>query len=62
MTLIASTPSESCKPSLFARFKAWLATRPTRRQRQTTVDLRSASDALQRDIGLELLTFTERRW
>jgi hypothetical protein len=62
MTLIASSHAQPCKPTLFARAKAWLAARPTRRQRQTTVDLRFASENLQRDLGIDRLTFTERRW
>ncbi|WP_299751061.1 hypothetical protein [Devosia sp.] len=60
--MIATSHAQPCKPALFARVRAWLGARPTRRQRQTTVDLRFASDKLQRDIGVDRLTFTERRW
>ena len=62
MTLIASSHAQPCKPTVLARIGAWLAARPTRRQRQTTVDLRFASENLQRDLGIDRLTFTERRW
>jgi hypothetical protein len=62
MTLLASSYSQHRKPALFGRIKAWFAGRPTRTQRRTTIDLRSAPQNLQRDIGLDRLSFTERRW
>ena len=62
MTLIASSHAEKYKPTVFARIGAWLDARPTRRQRRATVDLRFASENLQRDLGIDRLTLTERRW
>ena len=62
MTLLASSYAQPRKPALFGRIKAWFASRPTGAQRRTTIDLRSAPQSLQRDIGLDRLLFTERRW
>lgn len=62
MSLLASPYAPPNKPVLFGRIKAWLAGRPTSTRRRTTIDLQSAPLTLQRDIGLDRLTFTERRW
>jgi len=62
MSSVISSHAEPRKPGIIKRLTTWILARPTRRQRRATVDLRSASEALQRDIGLDRLTFTERRW
>lgn len=62
MTLLAPSHVQKHRPSFLARIRAWLAARPTRHQRQTSIDLQSASESLQRDLGIDRLTFTERRW
>jgi hypothetical protein len=62
MTLFASPYDQPRKPALFGRIKAWFTSRPTGAQRRTTIDLQSAPPNLQRDIGLDRLIFTERRW
>ena len=62
MTLLASSYAQPRKTTLFGRIKAWFTSRPSDAQRRTTIDLRSAPQSLQRDIGLDRLLFTERRW
>jgi hypothetical protein len=62
MTSIASSHAQPSKPALFARLKAWLAARPTAQQHRTTIDLEAASDNLKRDLGLDVMIQSERRW
>jgi uncharacterized protein YjiS (DUF1127 family) len=62
MTLLASAYAKPDRPAFLTRIIAWFAARSTRKQRRTTIDLLSASPHLQRDLGLDRLTFTERRW
>lgn len=62
MSLFMTSALAPRKPGLVARFRTWLTARPNSHQRQTTLDLEAASDALKRDLGLEVLIHNERRW
>ena len=62
MSLLVTSYARPRTPGILARIGAWLAHRPTTRQRQATIDLEAASDNLKRDLGLELIIHSERRW
>ena len=52
MEAVATTVECPRHAGLIARLRAWLTSRPTPKQRQATVDLRHASEALKHDLGI----------